>query len=502
MSLKQPIYAMAAMLGFVAAGCNSDPEQATVSTYESTAVEAFSLKANEKVLAHLDSVYFSIDLNNGQIFNADSLPKGTDVSRLAVNISTSAVGKVELVVNRGALGDTIYNYTASQNDSIDFSHGPVIMKVTAQNGTVRDYTVRVNVHRMQPDSLYWSRTAVTSLPTLLETVVAQKTVEFGHEAVTLTADASGNACMAVSANPADGWEMKRVILPAGADVRTLTATASALYMLDDAGNLHTASTPAGAWTLAGVSFVSLLGGYGDTLLAVGTDASGGMVLTGYPAGSVAESRMPDDFPVSGTSALISFGSKWSEHPTAVFAGGVTRSGHLSGDVWAFDGSSWARINPSSPLPPAEGITLVPYYSFTPNTDWSMTRRGVLMALGGRNGAGTVTRAVYVSWDRGITWRLAATTMRLPEYMPSFAAADALVFSSRMSLSRGNSVWDERPDSPLPRWWRRADVSRAVTPVTEWECPYVYLFGGENNGGVTHDTVWRGVVNRLTFVPLY
>lgn len=507
MSLKLPVYSMVALLGIVAASCNSDPEQSTVSTYESTVVDAFSLKANNKVLANLDSVYFSIDLNNGLIFNADSLPKGTDVSRLTVKISTTAVGKVELVVNRGeALGDTVYNYTASQNDSIDFSRGPVTLKITAQNGTVRDYRVNVNVHKMEPDSLFWDRTAVAVLPTLLDEPVAQKTVEFLGEAVTLTADASGNGCVAVSDNPAEGWEIKRVTLPSSADVRSLTATSESLYILDTDGALYMASTLVGEWKPVGEHFTSLLGGYGPTLLAVGTDTNGKAVLTGYPSGEVSQVALPEDFPVSGASALITFESKWSERPTAVIAGGRTASGELTGGVWAFDGSDWAQINVRSRLPQAEDITLVPYYAFTTNADWSVTERGVLLAMGGRNRIGALMSNVYVSWDRGITWQLAATTMRLPEYIPAFAAADALVFSSRMTLEKGRSsnLWRERADSPMPRWWRKADEveSRAVKPVTEWDCPYIYLFGGVNPSGALYDTVWRGVVNRLTFVPLY
>ena len=60
--------------------CNStDDEEITYTISESVRVTSFSLAANDSVLANLDTVFFTIDLNGGQIFNADSLPVGTDV---------------------------------------------------------------------------------------------------------------------------------------------------------------------------------------------------------------------------------------------------------------------------------------------------------------------------------------------------------------------------------------------------------------------------------------
>lgn len=55
-----------------AAACNSDTEYHT-ELDGSAMVRTFSLVENNKILADLDSVYFSIDLVSGDIFNADSL---------------------------------------------------------------------------------------------------------------------------------------------------------------------------------------------------------------------------------------------------------------------------------------------------------------------------------------------------------------------------------------------------------------------------------------------
>ena len=60
---------------------NSTYLYAATSTSNSL-VREFKLRADENMLAHLDSVYFTIDPERGIIYNADSLPLGTDVSRL------------------------------------------------------------------------------------------------------------------------------------------------------------------------------------------------------------------------------------------------------------------------------------------------------------------------------------------------------------------------------------------------------------------------------------
>ena len=92
---------------------------------------SFSINKNDKVLTGLDSVFFSIDLVNARIFNADSLPKGTDVSKLVIKIGTSSASGCELTFRKlGTSRDTTINYLESPNDSINFSDGPIKLSVT------------------------------------------------------------------------------------------------------------------------------------------------------------------------------------------------------------------------------------------------------------------------------------------------------------------------------------------------------------------------------------
>ena len=68
----------------------------------------------------------------------------------------------------------------------------------------------------------------------------------------------------------------------------------------------------------------------------------------------------------------------------------------------------------------------------------------------------------------------------------------------------DDAWHRMPAPSTPRWWEIAEepVSRVSAPITQWECPYIYLFGGLSNDLTLRQTLWRGTINRLTFKPIY
>ena len=63
------------LAAFVAAlvfmGCNSDSYIPSENTASSVAVYSFALSEDDSVLKNLDTVFFSIDLNKGLIFNGE-----------------------------------------------------------------------------------------------------------------------------------------------------------------------------------------------------------------------------------------------------------------------------------------------------------------------------------------------------------------------------------------------------------------------------------------------
>lgn len=494
------------MLMGVVSACNSDSDSFVAEgDFGNCSVTSFSLAKDDSVLARLDSVYFSIDLVNAVVFNADSLPMNTKVDKLIVKIGTSSASGCDLTFRvPGTHRDTTINYLENPNDSINFADGPVKLLVTSYNGQVkREYSLKVNVHTVEPDTLYWERTACRELPGSISAPVAQKTVEFDGKVYCMTSDGTG-ASLAVSENPYDDdWTVAVPALPAGADIETLTASSAAFYMLDNAGLLYT-SADALSWTSTGTRMNHLYGGYTDKVLGARKDADGWKHVT-YPAS--AETAIPSGCPVSGTGQMITYETKWSSTPLAMFVGGRDANGHVVGSTWGFDGGVWAKLS-SRDIDERENVSLFPY--FTPRVNknnWRVTERSVLVALGGNYESTVgqvVSKRVYVSYDQGITWDEASDYMQLPKYIPAFTGAQAIVVPATLSVARGTSAWDEFAAPGIPVWATPVPfaVSRVSTPIDEWECPFIYLFGGEDAFGNLHDTLWRGVIRRFTFRPLY
>ena len=154
---------MIAVLTF--SSCLKDDEDEVVYPSDA-AIVAFSLNDFNKTVTTTsstgaDSTYkttvtgstyrFYIDQVNRKIYNADSLPYGSDVTHLLCNISSLNSGTV---VIKSLISDSLFYY--SSTDSIDFS-SPRQMSVYSLDGTTHvDYEVKVNVHQEQADVFNWS----------------------------------------------------------------------------------------------------------------------------------------------------------------------------------------------------------------------------------------------------------------------------------------------------------------------------------------------------------
>lgn len=484
-----------------AVGCNSDYEPGE-STASSVAVTSFSLTEDDDVLANLDSVFFSIDLSNYTIYNADSLPYGTNVSRLIPVISTlEGVSLVELTVPRPGKTDTIHDYISNPNDSIDFSNGPVALKITSPDGmNSRTYQVYVNVHKLKSDSITWQHTACRPLPSTFSTPVAQKTTGTADAVWCLSTDGTTYSIATAGHPSQEEWTPAQVSFPFTPETGSFTAAENVLYILSTDGMLYSSTDGGQTWSPTGKYFSNIYGAFGEEILA----ASGSDIVS-YPSGKTC--AMPDGFPVSGTSPAVTFSFELSGGLQAVITGGRDAAGNLTDATWAYDGTTWCKVS-NTPMPKAlEGIAVVPYFTFRESSTWVATKYSTLFAFGGRDSKGALNRTVYTSNDFGMTWTEAAELMQLPEYIPAMAFAQGLVYDSVLTAgSRSTSAWTEYPTACIPYGAHVEHplsfmTSRSTTPVTSWDCPYIYLFGGVDENGATYNTVWRGVVNRLTYKPL-
>lgn len=485
--------------------CNKDSSDGVNEVvYSSTQVKKFNLKADKKILSGLDSVFFSIDLVKGEIFNADSLPKGTRVNKLVVDITTDACSVIELNVRDKNGKETTIDYRKNSTDSIDFSNGPVRLHLVSYDGAAeRDYIIKVNVHKMEPDSLYWNRTAMRKLPTDIANPTEQKTVKCGDKVITLATDGT-RYTLATTLNPYDGeWEVNdiRFNSPMQPRISTFTCVDNKYYILDEIGRLYM-STDGNAWGYTAEQWVTIYGAHGHQLLGM-KEVDGVNTLVSYPTGK--EMTAPAGFPVTGTSELCVLSTKWTGRTQSVMLGGRTAEGDLSSAVWGYDGSTWAKISNRFP----KGISNAAMFEYrvaqTDTLSWKTRELSVLIAMGGEDADG-LNKKVYISRNSGIDWKEGDELLQLPSYIAPRSGAQAIVVNKLTgSRSSASDAWVEYQDRALPRWWRIAaagDVmSRDTAPITEWEVPYIYLFGGYDLQGRLFDSVWRGVINRLTFKPL-
>lgn len=172
--LLSAVIVASAMLTFTSC-LNSTDEDITY--YDDTAVTAFSLGTVNRILhttasdGVTDSTYkvsysastypFYIDQLQKLIYNADSLPYGTDATKLLCTITTKNSGTAVLVLKNQAGADSLAYYSAT--DSIDLS-SPMRLRVFNLSGTAyREYTVTVNVHRQKGTEVSWTKTSHDAL---------------------------------------------------------------------------------------------------------------------------------------------------------------------------------------------------------------------------------------------------------------------------------------------------------------------------------------------------
>lgn len=489
------------MLIGAVSSCNKKTES-TEDSYvpaSSVAVTNFSLKSKKGTSVKLDSVFFSIDLNRGIIFNADSLPVGTDITKLVPVIKYASSASAVTLTQSGGITQGEIDYKSNPSDTVDFS-GRVVLKITAEDQTTtRSYDIKVNVHKCEPDSLVWDQLAVTPMPSRLGSPESQKTVKFKDTSYSLIKESDGSYTLAVASDILSGvWSKETLALDFEPDVRTMRATSDRLYLLDASGVLHT-SADGRVWDNTGCTWVNTIGAYGDTMLGIRSEG-GKLLHTSWPADAgFAEMPLKSDFPVAGYSDFVLFENRWTTLPIGIMVGGTLADGTITEKTWGFDGDHWEVLS-NGMMPEVTGATLVPYFVYRKtSSSLVQTEFSVWMLIGGELESGKANRRIFVSYDNGVNWYAADTQMQLPDHFPGLRNLDGIMveWPKQASLSAN---WTGVTRRALP------GMARIKYEVEDyevyWDCPYIYIFGGMTDSGLLNDEIWRGVLNRLTFMPQF
>lgn len=340
---------------FMITSCLDDNEVETEYSSESS-ITAFSIKDKietkytEEVngkdttltfTVNGDKYPFAIDQSTRHIFNVDSLPVGTDVSKVVVSIKSDGIGIFIVAEDK----DSLWNET----DSLNFEK-PVQFKVMAMSGVYGPiYKAEINVHKQVPDSLQWSYLG-NNFDT---TIQAQKAVTLNDQIYVFAQQSNGVALTTTNINDGKSWTPLQSLsnIP-NADYSSAMAWGGKLYILADS-NLYS-SINGTDWSKINTDtkfsklIANVYSDYNHKLYAIDTDnhfiesedgstwKTNEIVPKNFPASHISYAAYPlvtnksiDRMTVMGENAITSdttsivwskltTENKWEDYPTAAY----------------------------------------------------------------------------------------------------------------------------------------------------------------------------------------
>ena len=336
------------------------------------------------------------------IENRDSLLYGTVLNAVLVNISYS--GSSMFYRPKGDEESPWVAYNSS--DSMDLRK-PVELLLTANDGlSSRLYTLKLNVHKLEGDSLYWKK-ADAAVPQLQGLTQQRAVVLQGNPAFL---GRNGDAVKFVERTAEGVWAESSVNLPLTADVQTLTKKGDSLFVSTSEGDIYT-TTDGKDWqkinapqrtglVLAGATASGLYALTADGLYRCSENGAG--EWTFQPEGL---DESPSCLPSEAVRLLQISQSDGSQR--LVLAGNRADAAAHSAVVWNKTwnsetpeaGAAWMYMNQTEDnkrtLPQLEYLNLIQY-------------DGKCLAFGGASVAGKGSHvamdALYISEDYGISWQ--------------------------------------------------------------------------------------------------
>lgn len=331
----------------------------------------------------------TIDHLTGKIYNNDSLPYGTDLSRVVFN----AVNASGAVVIRSLVSGEDTTFVAS--DSLDFTLPRLLTVYAADGVSKRDYEVKLNVHREEGDSTIWhnlsqGNAALKQMTDLRALQFAQSMLVFGKKGqATQLLDIPLNGVDVAAETEWEPVDLENDLL-----TRSIQQFGESLFAQSAAGELLT-SQDGKTWDLVNTTFrpQALLASGNAGLVALGEGAFymslDGIVWNETPA------DFPEMMPQNALAGTCVAKSKDGAGETYVIVG----KRNNESVVWRrwidpvdVDNYPWINVlsSPTNayPLPDMNNCTLVSYDGVTYMA--GMTAQGKASVL-------------YTSPDNGRSW---------------------------------------------------------------------------------------------------
>ena len=513
------------------AGCGKTDDEYLYSSQQNTMVRSFALQADTNILPNLEKIFFTIDLKSGEIYNADSLPYGTKISALAMNVTFNNASNVVVNYYEGSNPDIkSFDYFQYSTAKVDFTNSeddnkPVRIRVYSQSGTdFQTYRVKVNVHKVVADTLYWQDLLLSKLPEGTNDAKSGKCVKAGDGYYFFYQSQDG-VSYCTRTPDFTRWTASATLSLPSMEWRSLISDGSTLYAVSSDGRLFTCNdlqtlSFSESTLLAGYEPYSLIGFLSGKMVAIVKD-NGVYKHAVVPTsgGSIDIKPVSGNFPVSGFSSPVTLTSIWGSPQLVIACGTLSDGATLTNAVWGFDGSNWAILNNittgnnGAPITPRTGATLLPYYTYTYNQNYDVhTKVLTYFIIGGWDGTQALNDLYYTT-NLGGVWSEAddKSPLKLPEAITPRLYADAFVLNKDVPAPVPTPPVnpDGGSGENATQGWVRMDVPKMPAMLrlmaaedTETVAPYIYMVGGSSSIQYSFiNEIWKGVILRLTFAPI-
>lgn len=339
----------------------------------------------------------------GTIFNNDSLPVGTDIKKVVVNMSVN--GYVTYYRKDIQGKDSLCLW--SNTDSLDFTN-PVYLFARAQDpllySSPKIYKAQINVHQQYPDSLEWklmpaSDFAVTG---------AQKAVLFNNNIFVYSAGAAYEG--ALTENGQVTWQKLTLTdLPAQVP-SSLVSLGGSLYATINGSNNYYTSNDGIEWkeqTLPEGNIKTFLGGFGEQLFAVveNNNELHSYIMDITSKTWTSKESLPNEFPTTGV-ASVTYPLKHNPSiEKMVILSNDKEANNENAVCWALlsNNEKWTQYSPESGssynCPRMDNLAFIHY-------------NNELYAFGGKGD--DAFKAFYTSKNEGVTWQKVTNNISIPE----------------------------------------------------------------------------------------
>lgn len=342
---------------------------------------------------------FVINQKEGLIYNPDSLPVGTDVSKVVVGITADTYG-IYIVAETDSLWE--------ETDSLNFEN-PIQFKVLSEIGSFgRTYTAKINVHQQEPDSLNWQQVAGN----FDKSIRKQKAV-YANSNIYVFAEQAGSVVMTMTSDE-DGSDWTAPIgieIPAEADYTSVMVWNSQFYIL--AENELYASTDGIHWgkTECTQRFSKLLANVqsSNNLKLIGIDTDNHYIESKDGIVWAQCEEMPSEFP-TGHYVSVSYALDTNDQfDRIVLVGNSNQPTDTTTVVWTQLNAedNWTELtteDKSYACPNLENIGLIHYDN----------ELYVFGGAGQYNGSVEPFSQFYISEDNGIAWEAITSKFMFPE----------------------------------------------------------------------------------------